>query len=223
MNKFALLAVLVFAFSACNDKQTATSTEMSTEIDSVSYAYGQLMAVQMERSEWPSLNPDMIRQAFVDYNASGDSGMSFETMQANQILMAFDSKTQAKINGDAGAEYLAKNKVNKGVVVLPSGLQYKVISSGDGESPQATDTVMCNYKGHLISGKVFDASDEGEPAKFKVDEVIRGWTEALQLMKTGDKWMLYVPSEMAYGEGGNQVIPPNSSLVFEVELVEIIK
>lgn len=192
-------------------------------MDSVSYAYGQYMAMQIQRSEWEKLNPELIAQAFEDFQEKGDSGMVFDMMGASQLLMNYDSKAQSKVNVKAGEDYLAANAKNEGVKVLPSGLQYKVITEGTGEMPGLADTAVCNYTGHLISGKVFDASEEGDPAKFRVDQVIKGWTEALQLMKKGSKWMLYIPSELAYGKDGNEVIPPGSALVFEVELVDIIK
>jgi FKBP-type peptidyl-prolyl cis-trans isomerase len=223
MNKITILAIMAFAFTACSSEKGSSSEDLTSEIDSISYAYGELMAVQMRKADWPHLNPEMIKRAFTDFNDKGDSNMLFAVMEADQILRTFDGKRQSKINGEAGKEYLDKNKENEGVTTLPSGLQYKVIASGDGETPNANDTVLCHYTGHFISGKVFDSTQGGEPAKFTVDGVIDGWTEALLMMKTGDKWMLYIPAAMAYGEGGGQTIPPNSSLVFEIELVEIVR
>jgi FKBP-type peptidyl-prolyl cis-trans isomerase FklB len=124
-----------------------------------------------------------------------------------------------------GAAFLADNATKEGVNVLESGLQYKVITEGSGNIPAATDTVSTHYEGSLINGEVFDSSyRRGEPAGFPVNAVIRGWVEALQLMKEGTKWQLYIPSELAYGEFGSPpVIPPNSTLIFDVELIEIVK
>ena len=123
-----------------------------------------------------------------------------------------------------GKEFLDANKKKEGVVTLPSGLQYKVIKAGTGAVPKATDTVKTHYRGTLISGTEFDSSyKRNEPAEFPVGGVIKGWTEALQLMKTGSKWQLYIPSELAYGENGAGAdIPPNAVLTFDIELLEIV-
>lgn len=222
MNKIIILAISALMLSSCGDKGGKSTTKLKSEIDSVSYAYGQYMAMQIKRSEWDKLNPEMIKMAFRDFNEKGDSGMVFDMMAASQLLMNYDSKAQSKGNLKEGEEFFAKNKKEEGVVELPSGLQYKVITEGTGAMPSSNDTAVCNYTGRLLSGKVFDASQEGMPAKFVVSEVIPGWTEALQMMKIGSKWMLYVPSNLAYGDG-NEVIPPGSSLIFEVELVDIAK
>jgi FKBP-type peptidyl-prolyl cis-trans isomerase FklB len=122
-------------------------------------------------------------------------------------------------------KFLEENKKAEGVTTLPSGLQYKVLKSGTGATPTADDTVRTHYKGTLIDGTVFDSSyDRGEPAEFPVGGVIKGWTEALQKMKVGDKWQLVIPSELAYGESGaGGVIPPHATLVFEIELLDIPK
>jgi FKBP-type peptidyl-prolyl cis-trans isomerase len=126
-------------------------------------------------------------------------------------------------NKTAGEAFLAANKTKEGVVTLPSGLQYKILKAGDGPKPTAADTVVCNYRGTLIDGKEFDASEKhGGPATFPVSGVIKGWTEALQLMPVGSKWQLYIPSDMAYGaSGAGGDIGPNSTLIFDVELVSI--
>jgi FKBP-type peptidyl-prolyl cis-trans isomerase FklB len=134
-----------------------------------------------------------------------------------------EAQVQGDANKKAGDAFLADNKTKDGVVTLPSGLQYKVITQGTGPKPTASDTVSCNYKGTLIDGKVFDASaSHGGPIEFPVNGVIRGWTEALQLMPVGSKWQLFIPSDLAYGpRGAGADIGPNSTLVFEVELVSI--
>ena len=129
-----------------------------------------------------------------------------------------------EINADKGAKFLAENKQRKEVEELESGLQYQVINEGNGtKNPQENDQVEVHYRGTLINGETFDSSiDRGEPASFKVNEVIKGWTEALQLMKEGDKWKLFIPSEIAYGESGSNSIGPNETLIFDVELLSII-
>jgi FKBP-type peptidyl-prolyl cis-trans isomerase FklB len=133
-------------------------------------------------------------------------------------------REKAARNLEEGKAFLAKNAKKKGVKTLPSGLQYRVITEGAGASPKAGDTVTVHYRGTFLDGTEFDSSyKRGEPASFQVDGVIAGWTEALQLMKTGSNWELFVPSELAYGERGMGRIPPNSTLIFEVELIAVKK
>ena len=130
---------------------------------------------------------------------------------------------QERIQDDPGQAYLYINAQNPGVKVMPSGLQFEIIESGEGRSPSATSTVVTHYHGTFVNGDVFDSSvDRGAPAEFPVNRVIAGWTEALQMMKEGDKWRLVLPPEIAYGErGAGGLIPPNTVLVFEVELIEV--
>ena len=130
-----------------------------------------------------------------------------------------------EINKKAGEEFLNINRLKAGVVELPSGLQYQVLQKGNGEKPKATDKVKCHYHGTLINGTVFDSSIErGQPAVFGVNQVIPGWVEALQLMEVGSKWRLFIPSNLAYGEhGAGEMIEPNSTLIFDVELLDIVK
>ncbi len=133
------------------------------------------------------------------------------------------AKIKAEKNKAVGKSFLETNKDKEGVVTLPSGLQYKVIKKGNGDSPKASDKVSCHYKGTTIDGKEFDSSyKRGKPASFPVGGFIKGWTEALQLMKIGSKWMLYIPADLAYGDkGAGQVIGPGATLIFEVELLGI--
>ncbi|HVP83908.1 MAG TPA: FKBP-type peptidyl-prolyl cis-trans isomerase [Rhizomicrobium sp.] len=121
----------------------------------------------------------------------------------------------------ANQAFLAKNARQPGVVTRPSGLQYKIIKSGYGKRPGPRDTVSCYYKGQLINGKVFDATEPGFPAQFTVNQLIPGWTEALELMREGDRWQLVVPSNLAYGERGSGDIPPNQTLVFDLEVLTV--
>jgi FKBP-type peptidyl-prolyl cis-trans isomerase FklB len=129
----------------------------------------------------------------------------------------------AETNKKAGEDFLAANKAKEGVVTLPSGLQYKILTAGNGPKPVVTDSVVCNYKGTLLDNTEFDSSyKRGQPATFPVGQVIKGWTEALQLMPVGSKWQLFIPSDLAYGPRGSApTIGPNSTLIFEVELLSI--
>ncbi len=147
--------------------------------------------------------------------------------EAQELLNSYFEELQSKIAGQqkaAGDEFLNDNAKKEGVTTLESGLQYEVITEGSGKKPAATDSVKCHYHGTLIDGTVFDSSvDRGEPATFGVSQVIQGWVEALQLMSVGAKWKLVIPSNLAYGEqGAGQHIAPNTSLIFEVELLEIV-
>ena len=135
--------------------------------------------------------------------------------------LAEEAYTQNKASGEA---FLAENAKKEGVTVLPSGLQYEVITAGNGKKPSATDRVKCHYEGTLIDGTIFDSSiKRGEPAVFGVNQVIKGWVEALQLMQEGAKWRLYIPYDMAYGEhGAGEMSPPYSALIFDVELIKVL-
>lgn len=151
--------------------------------------------------------------------------MSYD--EAKQIINDYFTTLQEermKINLDAGEEFLKINKEKPGVVTLPSGLQYQIINNGNGPKPRATDKVKCHYEGKLINETVFDSSiKRGQPATFPLNQVIAGWTEALQLMPVGSKWKLFIPSELAYGnKQAGELIEPNSALIFDVELLEIV-
>jgi FKBP-type peptidyl-prolyl cis-trans isomerase FklB len=139
--------------------------------------------------------------------------------------MQNEMKNPAEFNKKAGQKFLEENKKRPGVVELPSGMQYEIIKDGTGESPTINSTVTTHYTGTLIDGTVFDSSVERkQPAQFPVNGVIKGWTEALQLMKPGSKWMLYIPSDLAYGDGGSPPkIQPGATLIFEVELISVDK
>jgi FKBP-type peptidyl-prolyl cis-trans isomerase len=143
-----------------------------------------------------------------------------EEMQRREMARIVADADRNKKEGEA---FLTANKAKEGIVTLPSGLQYKMLKTGDGRKPSATDTVICHYRGALLDGTEFDSSyGRGAPATFPVANVIKGWNEALQLMPVGSKWQLFVPSELGYGSrGAGGKIPPNAVLVFEIELVEI--
>lgn len=192
------------------------------------YGMGQELAMRLQQLQQVDLkfNRKAFDQALTDALEKKAPDMSEEDMQAAieaiQKRMQQARATAATENKKAEEKFLAANKKKEGVKSLPGGLQYKVIKSGKGKSPKATDTVSVDYTGTLLDGSKFDSSvDRGEPITMRVDQFIPGWKQALPLMKVGDKWMLYVPSSLAYGQQGNQVIPPNSMLQFELELLEV--
>ena len=195
------------------------------ELDKVSYSLGLSIASNLISSGVTTINAE----AFIDGPNVVFSGKMPEIMpdEANNILQDYFDKLQQAKGKEAKAEgekFLAENKKKEGVVALPSGLQYKILTAGNGPKPKASDTVKCHYEGRLINGTVFDSSiRRNEPAEFPVSGVIAGWVEALQLMPVGSKWQLYIPSELAYGtHGAGQSIGPNQTLIFDVELLAII-
>lgn len=229
--KNLLPAAMVFGLLAgvglADDKET--DSPFKNNNDKASYSIGLNIGASILEDEL-GLNLDLlmlgIRDGIADKAKLSDEEIR-EVMTAFQDEIEIKARDrQAKLaetNKKAGEAFLADNKKKEGVKTLESGLQYKVIKSGDGASPKVTDTVTTNYRGTLIDGTEFDSSYErGMPATFPVGGVIRGWTEALQKMKVGDKWMLYIPSQLAYGpEGRGGVIGPNATLVFEIELLGI--
>jgi FKBP-type peptidyl-prolyl cis-trans isomerase FklB len=193
-------------------------------MDKLSYALGMSMASSLVNSGLNQIDTDSFMKAFVAIINNGAAEMS--PQEANQYIQEFLAKRQAEMLGEnlrIGREFLEENKKKPGVVTLPSGLQYEVLKEGDGPKPKANEKVRCHYHGTLINGKVFDSSVErGQPAVFGVNQVIKGWVEALQLMSVGSKWKLYIPSELAYGsQGAGSSIEPNSTLIFDVELLGI--
>lgn len=193
-------------------------------MDKLSYALGMSMASSLVNSGLNQIDTDSFMKAFVAIINNGAAEMS--PQEANQYIQEFLAKRQAEMLGEnlrIGCEFLEENKKKPGVVTLPSGLQYEVLKEGDGPKPKANEKVRCHYHGTLINGKVFDSSVErGQPAVFGVNQVIKGWVEALQLMSVGSKWKLYIPSELAYGsQGAGSSIEPNSTLIFDVELLGI--
>ena len=196
-----------------------------------SYAVGLNLGSNL-RLQSIDVSPDLLIQGLRDGLSGGKTQMTDEEVRST--LMQFQTELQSKrqekmkqlaeTNKQEGDTFLAQNKTKQGVVTLPSGLQYKIITPGTGAKPAATDTVTVNYRGTFINGTEFDSSyKSGQPATFPVNGVIKGWTEALQLMPTGSKWQLFIPPDLAYGEQGRSSIPPNSTLVFEVELLSIQK
>ncbi len=202
------------------------NTELKNQSDSLSYAIGISIGESLKQDNLESLNTDILVSAMRSTLAKDSMKMSMQTAQQTiQQFMMIAEKKKGEKNLADGQKFLEENKKKPGVVTLPSGLQYMIMKQGDGPKPAATDKVKTNYHGTLIDGKVFDSSVErGEPATFAVNQVIPGWTEALQLMPVGSKWKLFVPANLAYGErGAGKTIGPNTALVFEVELLSIEK
>jgi len=208
----------------------ATTHPLVTKKDKESYAIGMNFGVGLKHQPI-DVDPAIVAQGVRDALA-GDK-MALTDDEAKAVLTELQNELRGKqeammqqmgsTNKKEGDAFLAANKTKEGVVTLPSGLQYKILQQGNGPKPTASDTVVCNYRGTLINGKEFDSSyKRGQPASFPVSGVIRGWTEALQLMPVGSKWQLFVPSDMAYGDrSAGPDIGPGSTLIFEVELLSI--
>ncbi|MCC9136009.1 FKBP-type peptidyl-prolyl cis-trans isomerase [Pontibacter silvestris] len=200
--------------------------ELNNLKDKISYIIGRDMASNL-RKQGIDIEAEPFIQGMKEVLAGKPSSLSNADIQ--QAMMALQQELGQKQNAQggenkkAGEEFLAANKNKEGVKTLPSGLQYEVLSEGSGKSPSKNDQVTTHYHGTLIDGTVFDSSYErGQPATFPVNGVIAGWTEALQLMKEGAKWRLYVPSDLAYGsQGAGDVIGPNTTLIFDVELISV--
>jgi FKBP-type peptidyl-prolyl cis-trans isomerase FklB len=203
---------------------TMSKSILNTSLDSLSYAIGINIGENL-RNQKINANPEILAMAIKDALASNNGVMNSETCQA--YIQSYFQKTTSKVGDEnkmKGDAFLAKNKSQAGVMTLPSGLQYMVINEGTGSKPAETDKVKVHYHGTLIDGTIFDSSvDRGTPAEFGVTQVIKGWVEALQLMNTGAKWKLFIPSDLAYGPQGPPSIGPNQVLIFDVELIEIVK
>ena len=194
-------------------------------MDKISYALGLSIGNNFMSSGIKNVDFESFLKGMQDVINGSEAAISYE--EAQQVLNDFFGKLQEdrlELNLKAGEEFLAINKNRPGVVTLPSGLQYEILKEGNGPKPKATDQVKCHYHGTLIDGTVFDSSVErGQPATFGVNQVIPGWVEALQLMPVGSKWKLFIPSNLAYGKAGaGQSIEPNSTLIFEVEILDIV-
>lgn len=222
---FLLISAVTTSLSVLAQEKPNNSMNFENNNDSVSYSLGVSIGSNLQQSGFDKINFDLVKKGMED-TYTGNS--AFDANMANGIVQGFmqaKKSEQAGQNKAEGEKFLAEVKGKKGVVALPSGLMYEVIKSGTGAKPGPTDKVKTHYHGTLINGTVFDSSVErGEPISFPVNGVIAGWTEALQLMPVGSKWKLYIPSDLAYGErGAGGSIGPNSTLIFEVELLEIEK
>ncbi|MDA8744036.1 FKBP-type peptidyl-prolyl cis-trans isomerase [Rubripirellula amarantea] len=230
--KFTILLMMVslciVTAQAQDDAAEAPKAE-ATDVEPIGYFLGLSVGQQMLQNgfEKGDFNLDALVVGLQDGMDKKDAALSDEQLKETQakIQALLGQRQEAAIEKmkAAGVQYLAKNKDEEGVVELESGLQYKVIDEGDGEMPGPTDTVVVHYTGKLINGQTFDSSvTRGEPAKFRVNQVIQGWQEGLQKMKVGSKWKLYIPSDLAYGaQGSRGAIGPHQVLVFDVELLEI--
>ena len=194
-------------------------------MDKFSYAIGLGIGQNLLSMGAQSINVEDFAQAIKDVLDRKETAISHN--EAREIVNKYFEELETKLNAEnieKGKSFLEENAKRPGVVTLPSGLQYEVITEGNGKKPSATDRVKCHYEGTLIDGTLFDSSiKRGAPAIFGVNQVIKGWVEALQLMTEGAKWKLFIPSELAYGaQQAGEMIPPHSTLIFEVELIEVL-
>ena len=194
-------------------------------MDKFSYAIGLGIGQNLLSMGAQGINVEDFAQAIADVLNRKETAISHN--EAREIVNKYFAELEEKMNAEnieKGKAFLAENAKKEGIVTLPSGLQYEVITEGNGKKPSATDRVKCHYEGTLIDGTLSDSSiKRGQPAVFGVNQVIKGWVEALQLMSEGSKWRLYIPSELGYGaQQAGEMIPPHSTLIFDVELIEVL-
>lgn len=220
--KKGILLILAGVFSIASVQAQKT---LHSKLDSMSYALGVNIAMQLRDQGLDTLSYEAVKNGMRHILQESDS-QEFTQEQANMIIKSYlqnMAQQQARENLLEGELFLSRNAQRPEVHTTASGLQYEVIKEGDGPQPGPGDRVKVHYTGKLIDGKVFDSSIERDkPATFGVTQVIKGWTEALQMMKVGSVWMLYIPSNLAYGPNGRPGIPPNAVLVFEVRLLEVV-
>ena len=221
----AILSVVFLSTVCLGAEQPALKDAKAKESYTLGYQFGQSM-----KAQGLDLDMEVYTSGIQDALTGAKPRLSQDEMRTTvtelQKRLAAARQKEIKEIADKnlaqGKAFLEENKKKDGVVTLPSGLQYKVLTEGSGKMPKATDSVTVHYRGTLINGTEFDSSyKRGQPATFQVGKVIRGWTEALQLMKEGAKWQLMIPPQLAYGDRGTSTIPPNSTLIFEVELVAV--
>jgi FKBP-type peptidyl-prolyl cis-trans isomerase FklB len=217
--------------------KTSAPVTLTTDKDKTSYAIGADLGMKLKQAEI-EVDPAILSRAVKDVLSGSKTAMTEDEVRSKlmdltkglqakqqeaQKKQAEADKSVGEKNRKDGEAFLAENKSKEGVVTLPSGLQYKILKTGDGPKPTTQDTVTCNYRGTLLDGKEFDSSyKRGQPASFPVGGVIKGWTEALQLMPVGSKWQLFIPADLAYGDRrAGPDITPGSTLIFEVELLSI--
>lgn len=230
-----LLAVSVYAAKKGSNEEGSVShstskittdkaVSLQNELNKVSYVIGTQIAQNFKRQDI-KINIASLMRGIKDAMEGNELALSQD--ESRKVMLSFQMRMTAKLtakNLTEGIAFLEVNKAKEGVQVLPSGLQYKVIKEGTGKIPTVDDKVKTHYRGTLINGTEFDSSyKRNKPAEFPVTGVIKGWTEALLLMKQGSKWELYIPPNLAYGERGRPGIPPNSTLIFEIELLEVVK
>lgn len=220
--KYVWFASLALALIACQGN-TQEKVQLKTQKDSVSYSIGLNMGKNLKQQS-VDVDPAILARGIKDVLDSAKTLLSEQQVQ--ECMTNFQTqmmKTKGEKAVKEGAAFLAANKTKEGVVTLPDGLQYKILTAGTGKKPKETETVSVNYRGTLVDGTEFDSSyKRGQPAEFQVNGVIKGWVEALQMMPVGSKWELYIPPELAYGDrGAGGVIGPNTTLIFQVELLSI--
>ncbi|MFY3775872.1 FKBP-type peptidyl-prolyl cis-trans isomerase [Marinobacter salsuginis] len=232
MKKTLLALALTGLVAGCSTPPEAPEQPKLDSTDQkVSYGMGLVLGERMG-NDLPNLQMEQFLQGIQHGHAGDEEDKRMSREEIQQALMTYQQQLQeeqgkqmeelAQKNLEAGEAFLAENAEREGVETTESGLQYEILEQGDGEKPAATDTVQVHYTGELLSGEVFDSSRErGEPVTFALNQVIPGWTEGLQLMNEGARYKLYIPSDLAYGPGGNRAIGPNETLVFDVELLEI--
>jgi FKBP-type peptidyl-prolyl cis-trans isomerase len=214
-------------------KSAAAAPALTTRKQKFSYALGMNIGTGYKQGldkQGVEFDPALVAAGVKDALLGGKTRLTQEQAQAvltevkTEVGKRLQEQTQAagSKNKAEGEAFLAANKTKEGVVTLPSGLQYKILTEGKGPKPAASDSVVCNYRGTLVNGTEFDSSyKRGQPATFGVSQVIKGWTEALQLMPVGSKWQLFIPANLAYGERGPGEIGPDATLIFDVELISI--
>jgi len=229
MKFLAFVLSIIFAAGAA---YAADDAVLKTQREKVSYGIGMDIGAGLKKQSI-DVDTDLLMKGLKDAYSGGKQLMTEQELRESMTLFRNEmmTKQMAQLkelsdkNKKEGEDFLAENKKKEGVVTLPSGLQYKLITEGTGEKPKATDTVTVHYRGSLVDGTEFDSSYKhahGEPVTFPVNGVIPGWTEVLQLMKAGSKWQVFIPAKLAYGEkGAGRDIGPNSTLIFDVELISI--
>ncbi|MCB2222099.1 MAG: FKBP-type peptidyl-prolyl cis-trans isomerase [Bacteroidetes bacterium] len=214
---------VIILLSACNQQKTASTVVINNQVDSVSYAIGMDIGKSLQKNEFGDINADALAKGLSDSYSENEGMMSHE--DATAYINGYIQKKQQKVaneNLKKGEEFLAENKEKEGVITTESGLQYKILKEGNGPIPTKEDRVSVYYKGTRLDGTEFDSTKEGKPVEFAVTGVIRGWTEALQLMPVGSKWELYIHPNLAYGAQDRGTIKANDVLIFEIELLDIV-
>lgn len=224
MKKYIKIALLVSVISSCqNLTQQKFNFDEANELERVSYSIGINVATSIKSEGLDSINSFYISKGFQDVFENKDLAINIE--ESNKIIGEYFNKKQDAKNQRLAIDskiFLEQNKQKDGVMTTESGLQYLILSEGRGNNPTLNDNVTVHYHGTLIDGTIFDSSvDRKQPATFPLNGVIPGWQEALQMMSVGSKWKIFIPSELAYGESGAGAIGPNSTLIFEVELLSI--
>ena len=224
MKKYIKIALVVSVISSCqNLNQQKFNFDEANELEKVSYSIGINVATSIKSEGLDSINSFYITKGFQDVFENKDLAVNIE--ESNKIIGEYFNKKQDAKNQRLAIDskiFLEQNKQKDGVMTTESGLQYLILSEGRGNNPTLNDNVTVHYHGTLIDGTIFDSSvDRKQPATFPLNGVIPGWQEALQMMSVGSKWKIFIPSELAYGESGAGAIGPNSTLIFEVELLSI--